>query len=123
MFCDRCQDILNLDILLSTLNDPSDWELGGPKVQRRPHHKNFADLVASAKAGCTICSLVCAGPGASYILTRSESGQIYFSFHSDDRLAFEFDILDESEHSGRKSTTFANIRLSTNEGMCIHYKA
>jgi hypothetical protein len=120
MFCDRCQDILNLDILLSTLMN---FNPGGPKTQRRAHHKNFADLVASAKAGCTICSLVCADPEASSILTGSESGQVYFFLHPDDLLAFDFDILHESEHSGRRSKALANIRLSTNEGMCICYKA
>jgi hypothetical protein len=118
MFCDRCQDILNLDSLLSTLNDHSDFELGGPKDQRRPHHKNFADLLASAKAGCTICSLVCAGPGASYILTGSESGQIYFRLSLGDFLYFEFD--DTSHKSVQIATP---IRVFTYESMCIRYKA
>jgi hypothetical protein len=121
MFCDRCQDILNLDILLSTRMKAKP---GGPQYQRRPHHKNFADLQASAQAGCTICSLVCANPDSSSIITGSQSGQIYFFLHPNDLLFFEFDNSHEAVHSlSRSSQMFAFIRLSTNEGMCIRYKA
>jgi hypothetical protein len=121
MFCDRCQDILNLDILLSTLVN---FELGAPNNQRRPHHKNFADLEASAEAGCAICSLTCADPDTSSIITGSQSGQIYFSINPGDCLVFEFDISHETEHSlNHSSQVFALIRLRTNEGMRIRYKA
>ena len=121
MFCERCQDILNLDILLSTLRT---LEISGPKTPRRPHHKNFADLEASVEAGCTICSLVCADQESSSIITGSQSGQIYFSLYPGDRLVFEFDILHETENSlSRSPQIFAFIRLSANEGMCIRYKA
>ncbi|PMD16794.1 HET-domain-containing protein [Hyaloscypha hepaticicola] len=107
MFCDRCQDILNLDILLSTL----------PKDRRRPQHKNLANLEASAEAGCTICSLVCADPVSRYIPTGLQSGQIYFRLHPNGLLVFQFDSLHETGHSlSRNSKILAIIRLSTNEG-------
>lgn len=124
MFCDRCQDILNLDILLSTWN-PRGFEvdeIGGPNSPRRPHHKNCADLNASVEAGCTIRSLVYANPDPRPFITRSQSGKIYFSLHPSGRLVFEFDILHETEHSlSGTSQVFAFIRLTTNEGMCIRY--
>lgn len=123
MFCDRCQDILNLDILLSTLRN---FEPGGPKDESRPHHKNFADLVASAEAGCPICNLVCAHPHSSLYSHCSllENGQIYFLLNNHDLLVFQFDISHEPERSlSRNSGILAIIRLSTNEGMCIRYKA
>jgi hypothetical protein len=119
MFCDRCQDILNLDTLLSTLMN---FKLGGPATQRHPHHKNFADLVASAKAGCTICSLVCAN--AYSIRPVAENEPIYFCLWPNDLLVFNGDIIDGPEDFLRsKSKTFAIIRLSSKEGMCIRYKA
>jgi hypothetical protein len=119
MFCDRCQDILNLDILLGTLMN---FKLDGPKPGRHPHHWNFADLVASAEAGCTICSFVCAN--AYSIRPVAENEPIYFRLWPNDLLVFNGDIIDGPEYSLRSiSKTFAIVRLSSKEGMCIRYKA
>ena len=118
MFCDRCQDILNLDILLSALGGHLDHDGSN---QRCPHHKNFADLQASAEAGCAICSLVCADPCSSSIINGSQTGQIYFSLYPSDLLFFDVDNLHETGNSF--DGIIAVLRVSANEGTCICYKA
>ena len=119
MFCYKCQEIVNLDILLTTLvNRPGDQESERSEVRRRrPHHENIAALITWAEKGCTICSLVRAisssRPGP---FPNGPEGQLFFKFDQRrDVVVFESSI--ESPYSQDWSMGFCAIRLSAIEGM------
>ena len=127
MLCPQCQEIANLDILLSTVVDfkPDGLE---HRPRPHPHHKNFSALKVSAEAGCMICSLVCESRRATV-----PEGQIYFWLNVVQRDVVIFDVWNESVHSSDtknetpssafsrdyNSMGFCRMRLSVVEGMRI----
>ena len=56
MFCENCQNVFNLDILISTHANYVGMEEPGSY----PHHESFAAVEESAEAGYDICQHVCA---------------------------------------------------------------
>jgi hypothetical protein len=127
MLCPQCQQLANLDILLSTVVDlkPDGLE---HRPRPHPHHKNFSAFKVSAEAGCMICSLVCESSHVSV-----PEGQIYFWLNVCQRDVVMFDAWNESVHSSdtenatpssasnrdHNSVGFCGIRLSVVEGMRI----
>jgi hypothetical protein len=111
MFCDQCQKIVNLDILLTTLCELEP----GADNRSHSHHKNVAALRNSAEAGCAICKLVI---GNSWALSTNETvvtGQINFRLNARDILMFGTDT--QSSSSKGWSSEFCCIRLSALEGL------
>jgi len=115
-YCDKCQEIVNLDILLTTLvNRPGAYNSVASEEVRRPHHKDFAALVASAEEGCAICSLVRSNCLSKYGSSpNTPTGQLFFKFdHTRDVVVFE----PNAAYSKTWSMGFCAIRLSALEGM------
>jgi len=111
MFCDQCQKIVNLDILLTSL---SKFEPGTDN-RSHSHHKNVAALRNSAEAGCAICKLVI---GNSWDLSNNATavtGQINFRLNARDILMFDTDTQSSSSKGWPRG--FCCIRLSALEGM------
>jgi hypothetical protein len=119
MFCDKCEEIVNLDILLTTLVNRPEREPETPK-QPRPHQENFAALVTSADAGCVICSLVrgqvLPKDRPVYNAIAVPTGQITFSLHHRSDVVI-FDTDDHNKSSGDWGMGFCNIRLRSIEGL------
>ncbi|KAE9372587.1 HET-domain-containing protein [Stipitochalara longipes BDJ] len=120
MFCDKCQEIVNLDVLLTTIVviRPAGRNPGASE-KARPHHKDFAALVASAEEGCVICSLVRANswrnPRFASHLTPESKELITFRFdHRRDVVVFDTDP--QSEYAQSWSMGFCGIKLSAIEG-------
>jgi hypothetical protein len=116
MFCDQCQKIVNLDILLTSLSKLE------PEAENRPHshHKSVAALKNSAEAGCAICKLVL---GNSWALSKNATavtGEINFRLNARDILIFSTET--QSSFSKGLPTKFCGIRLSALEGMLHFYK-
>jgi hypothetical protein len=124
MLCPQCQEIANLDILLSTVVD---FKPDGLKHHPRPHphHKDFSAIKVSAESGCTICRLVCEPR-----LAAVPEGQIYFWLNVAQRDVVIFDAWNKSVHTSdtenkipssafnrdHNSMGFCGIRLSVVEG-------
>jgi hypothetical protein len=118
MFCNQCQEIVNLDIFFSALIKV---EPDMVESLPRPHHKSFADLQKSAEAGCPICMLVCESPRYRPSGGASAERQINFRLNRRAILIFDFDrtndIDPESLYPINWSMGFSAIRLSAIEGL------
>jgi len=124
MFCDQCQNILNLDVLLSTHEK---YDSNGGKTRPHPHHDSFAALSRAAEQGCEICTMVSSNIehrniGKLKHLTGHGSN-LFFKFVSLDLLRFstgheeervDFDA-QESHEPG--PALLPTLRLSPKGGM------
>jgi len=114
MFCEKCQNILNLDILFSTqtIHESNDGE-----EKPIPHHDNFAALTGSADAGCTLCQL--ATRSLKYHCSSEAPAideELYFALVHGDMLWFKT----ESEQNRYSPfSTFAGIQLYASEGNAL----
>jgi hypothetical protein len=124
MFCDQCQNILNLDILLST-HEKHDSNNGKPRPHA--HHDSFAALEKAAEQGCEICKMVSSNTSRWAIekldsLGGSES-RLLFKFVSLDLLKFSTASeeqraeVDAPGSHGPEPALLPSIRLSAKEGM------
>jgi hypothetical protein len=123
MFCDQCQNILNLDIFLST-HEKHDSNNG--KSRPHPHHDSFAALERAAKEGCAICKMISSNTNKWQLerlnsLTCSES-RLFFKFVSLDLLKLttaneeeRSDSDDEGLHE--PGPLLPEMRLSPKEGI------
>jgi hypothetical protein len=115
MYCIKCQDILDLDILLSThSNHPGND--GQP--QPREHYESFAAMQESATAGCELCRLACSVPSGSYLaelrsLPPGESA-ISWEFAAHDILHFESRA--RRQNMSPQEPRFRGLTLSAVEG-------
>jgi hypothetical protein len=111
MFCDQCQKIVNLDMLLTSLSKLE------PGAENRPlgHHKNVAALKNSAEAGCAICKLVFGNIRTLSNNATAVIGQINFRLNTRDILMFDTET--QSSSSKGWPRDFCGIRLSALEGM------
>src|SRR6266536_2304958 len=83
MFCHHCENVLNLDILLST--HPS---YHGNEGQSRPypHHESFSAIEQSAKGGCELCQIVSSHPMRNLFSDKPatwEDARMYFEFNAE----------------------------------------
>jgi hypothetical protein len=112
MYCDKCQNIVNLDILLST------HDRYGPnnrKYRPYPHHENYAAFEIAAAAGCDICKLVWSASTSKIFASRYPSTPIYFRFTILDLL--KFDAIDNEAKTKLGSQPEVRIiRFSAIEG-------
>ena len=111
MFCNKCQSILDLDILLSTHEKHKSNE---GKARAHPHHDNFLAMETAAEEGCEICRMVCSNVNREKVeeiksLTGPEA-QIYFKLVSLDLLKFC------TSRDGERADFLPSIRLSPKEG-------
>ena len=111
MFCDQCQKIVNLDILLTTL---SELEPGADN-RSHSHHKNVAALRNSAEAGCAMCKLVIGNLWALSTNETAVTGEINFRLNARDHLIFDTEIQRSSSKGWPRG--FCCIRLSALEGL------
>jgi hypothetical protein len=111
MFCDQCQKIVNLDILLMSLCKLE------PEAENRPHshHKNATALKNSAEAGCAICKLVLGNIRTLSNNATAVTGQINFQLNTRDILIFGTETQNSSSKGWPRG--FCGIRLSALEGM------
>jgi len=111
MFCDKCQSILDLDILLSTHDNSKS---NGGKARARPHHDTFLAMETAAGEGCEICRMVCSNATGKEVeelkSLTSPDARIYFKFVSPDLLKF-------CTARDADAAFLRSIRLSPNEGM------
>lgn len=89
MFCDQCQNVLNLDILLSTHEN---YPGNNGEHRPYPHYKTFAAIEQSAGYGCELCTLVCSAISDSQKQKMreltGEDAQMRFEFWKSDYLFF-----------------------------------
>ncbi|PMD42866.1 HET-domain-containing protein [Hyaloscypha variabilis F] len=110
MFCVKCQDILNLDVLLSTFEEDEDHY---DEAKRHSHHESFTALEQSAKDGCELCRMACSSlpkPWGS----KSVERRIWFQLRPGDFLMFGSDFLGHRGVAEPPSDKFG-IRLSADQ--------
>jgi hypothetical protein len=110
LFCDKCQSILDLDILLSTHEN---HKSNGGKARDYPHHENFLAMETAAGECCEIRRMVCSNTTGKNVeelksLTGPEA-QMYFTFVSLDLLKF-------CTARDADAAFLRSIRLSPKEG-------
>jgi hypothetical protein len=85
MFFHHCENVLNLDILLST---HPNYQGNGGESRPYPHHESFSAIEQSAKDGCELCQIV------SSPSIRDLFGQCRSATGEDAQMYFEFDVED-----------------------------
>ncbi|PVH83803.1 HET-domain-containing protein [Cadophora sp. DSE1049] len=116
MFCGKCQNILNLDILLST---QAKHESHDGEEKPIPHHDNYSALVRSAEAGCTLCQLATRSLKRHELSGIFDSGEapgiderLYFALVNGDVLWFKSEM-EQNRYS--PFSDFTGIRLYASE--------
>ncbi|KUJ13216.1 uncharacterized protein LY89DRAFT_155042 [Mollisia scopiformis] len=114
MYCIKCENILNLDILMGTSQGVQ--AVGQDAPQPYPHHESISTLALSAKVGCALCKVVLKSV-SKYHLNRlgalhGAKAQIYFELSRQDALCFL-----TQRRSFWDATTFRRLESYACEGV------
>lgn len=115
MIYSKCENILNINILVSTHKD---YGSNGGRSKPFPHYENFSALEASANLGCKLCRLGVSAlkrhPPVDIRVLVGDEAKLYFEFAPDDLVYF---TTAGYEICFFKPALFTGIQLSVLEGM------
>ncbi|TVY33837.1 hypothetical protein LSUB1_G007428 [Lachnellula subtilissima] len=108
--CTKCKAVLDLDYLYQPL-----------AASMTPHHKNYAAVADSARAGCPLCHLINSCRVLSSIeesLPMNSSDTLHFRCQWGDKVAFGYATLHEYERS--ELLDVVELTLATQHHQLIH---
>jgi hypothetical protein len=110
----KCENILNIDILVSTHKD---YGSNGGKTKPYPHHDSFLLLQVSANFGCKLCKLAVLAAGQHSLMKlmslKGDEAKLCFEFDQWDVLRFK---TGKHERDPRDSILSNEIQLCVLEG-------